>query len=146
MTFLLCDPGWYVQRTLCPEWMGRKHTQHTPSRMTFARNLRIVPRFTKLDSNTADPWLLRTFSSKSNRVEYIRMYVWSHIKNVKFVWVYQPESHRRRSYKISHPPSFYDACLISREEDSSVPFPRRNLCTFPVMFRRLHITWPISPI
>ena len=39
--------------------------------MTFARNLRIVPRFTKLDSNTADPWLLRTFSSKSNRVEYI---------------------------------------------------------------------------
>ena len=27
-TFLLCDPGWYVQRTWCPEWMGRKHT-HT---------------------------------------------------------------------------------------------------------------------
>ena len=25
---ILCDPGWYVQRTLCPEWMGRKHT-HT---------------------------------------------------------------------------------------------------------------------
>ena len=47
----------------------------------------------------------------------------------------QPESHRRRSYKISHPLSFYDACLIYREEDSSVPFPRRNLCTFPVMFR-----------
>ena len=28
MTFLLCDPGWYVQRTRCPELMGRKNT-HT---------------------------------------------------------------------------------------------------------------------
>ena len=37
--------------------------------------------------------------------------------------------------QISHPPSFYDACLISREEDSSVPFPRRNLRTITVMFR-----------
>ena len=27
-TFLLCDPGWYVQRNWYPEWMGRKHT-HT---------------------------------------------------------------------------------------------------------------------
>ena len=32
MTFLLCDPGWYVQRTWCPERMGRKHTHtHTLS-------------------------------------------------------------------------------------------------------------------
>ena len=29
VTFLLCDPGWYVQRTWCPEWMGRKHATHT---------------------------------------------------------------------------------------------------------------------
>ena len=31
---ILCDPGWYVQRTWCPEWMERKHTHthcHTPS-------------------------------------------------------------------------------------------------------------------
>ena len=26
---ILCDPGWYVQRTWCPEWMGRKHTHTT---------------------------------------------------------------------------------------------------------------------
>ena len=26
VTFLLCDPGWYVQRTWCPEWMGRKRS------------------------------------------------------------------------------------------------------------------------
>ena len=29
VTFLLCDPDWYVQRTWCPEWMGRKHTHNT---------------------------------------------------------------------------------------------------------------------
>ena len=32
------------------------------------------------------------------------------ILDVKFVWVYQSESHRRRSHKMSHPP-FYDARL-----------------------------------
>ena len=31
-----------------------------------------------------------------------------------------------RSHRISHPPSFRDACLnFSREKDSAVPFPRR---------------------
>ena len=37
--FLLCDPGWYVQRTSCPEQMGRKHT-HTH---TYARGKRKSP-------------------------------------------------------------------------------------------------------
>ena len=38
VTFLLCDPGWYVQRTWCPEWMGRKHTHtHTDSNCNKCR-------------------------------------------------------------------------------------------------------------
>ena len=41
------------------------------------------------------------------------------ILDVKFVWVYQPKSHRRRSHKISHTPPFYDTCLhFSRERFS----------------------------
>ena len=45
------------------------------------------------------------------------------ILDIKFVWVYQPESHRRRSHKISHPPSFYDACLHFSRGGFSRSFP-----------------------
>ena len=49
-------------------------------------------------------------------------------------WTYRPGSNRRKSHRISHPPSFCGACLnFSRETDSAVPFPRRpwslTLCT-----------------
>ena len=33
VTFLLCDPGWYVQRTWCPERMGRKHNMDQPGKV-----------------------------------------------------------------------------------------------------------------
>ena len=32
MTFLLCDPGWYVQRTSCPEYCIREENTHIPNR------------------------------------------------------------------------------------------------------------------
>ena len=41
VTFLLCDPGWYVQRAWCPEWMGRKHTQHTHTHGFEARSVNV---------------------------------------------------------------------------------------------------------
>ncbi|CAN0213644.1 unnamed protein product [Ascophyllum nodosum] len=61
-----------------------------------------------------------------------------HVTSVCFLSVYSGRQVRlgvpagvsqEKVTQISHPPSFYDECLISREEDSSVPFPRRNLCT-----------------
>ena len=63
------------------------------------------------------------------------VFLFPFILDVRFVWVYQPESHRWKViYRISHPRSFCDACLyFSREKDSAVPFPRRSwsriLCT-----------------
>ena len=103
----------------------------------------------KLDSNTVDPrcysYLLKKFST------YVCMYGHTYTKSmdqpgkvanaarghlisvlcvffpfildIKFAWVYQPESHRRRSHKISHPPSFYDACLDFSQGGFSRSFP-----------------------
>ena len=34
------------------------------------------------------------------------------ILDVKFVWVYQPESHKRKVTQDFSSPSFYDACLF----------------------------------
>ena len=48
------------------------------------------------------------------------------ILDVKFVWVYQPESHRR-SHKISHPLSFYDACLYFSRGGFIRSFPSSTL-------------------
>ena len=94
--------------------------------MTFARNLRIVSCFTKLDSNTGDPRCYSVPSHPRRNRNLVHTYVcvvthiarvwinrvrlqccsWSFdqclcvffpfILDVKFVWVYQPESHRRK--------------------------------------------------
>ena len=50
----------------------------------------------------------------------------SHLFWTSGLWTYQPGSHRERSHRISHPPSFCGACLIFfRGKDSAAPFPRR---------------------
>ena len=133
-----------------------------PPRVTFARNPRIVPCFTKLDSNTVDPrcysYLLiqeaiefsayvcmygHTYSKSMDQPGKVANAVRGHLISVCFLLVYSGQVRlgvpagvsQEKVTQISHPPSFYDACLISREEVSSVPFPRRNLCTITVMFR-----------
>ena len=36
-TSLLCDPGWYVQRTSCPEWLGRKQHTHIHTQSPYEK-------------------------------------------------------------------------------------------------------------
>ena len=45
------------------------------------------------------------------------------ILDVKFVWVYQPESYRGKVTQDFHPPSFYDACLYFSRGGFSRSFP-----------------------
>ena len=48
------------------------------------------------------------------------------ILDIKFVGRTSRGHTGERSHRISHPPSFCDACLnFFREEDSAIPFPRR---------------------
>ena len=48
------------------------------------------------------------------------------ILDIKFVGRISRGHTGGRSHRISHPPSFYGACLnFSREKDSAIPFPRR---------------------
>ena len=62
------------------------------------------------------------------------------ILDIKFVGRTSRGHTGGRSHRISHPPSFCDACLnFSREKDSAIPFPRRPcVCVRVFFFSSIH--------
>ena len=107
VTFLLCDPGWYVQRTWCPEWMGRKHT-HTSQGNPFKCHeevLYLQPTIPPKRFDIFSPWLTggcseglgafrffikyhSTIPGMSYSVYYIRTSWYDRIGNNVTFWFY----------------------------------------------------------